>query len=65
MIVSGLKKGAVFEDGGLFYVVKQVLESGNYISKRLSEEERKALEVAEKAKETTEKPPRKNRKKAE
>jgi hypothetical protein len=48
MIVSGLKKGAVFEDGGLFYVVTRVLDDGNYVSRNISEKEKEEIESAKK-----------------
>lgn len=59
MVAKGLKKGAVFTDGGLFYIVLEVLPDGNYISKHISEEEKKAIEKAKTAKENTEKPEKK------
>lgn len=66
MIAKGMKKGAVFTDGGLFYLVLEVLSDGNYVSKQISEEEKKAIEKAKTAKENTEKPvKRTTRKKAE
>lgn len=66
MIAKGMKKGAVFTDGGLFYLVLQVLPDGNYVSKVISEEEKKSLEKPHKLKENTEKPARKTtRKKTE
>ena len=66
MIAKGMKKGAVFTDGGLFYLVLQVLPDGNYVSKVISEEEKKILEKPNKVKETTEKTARKTtRKKTE
>ena len=35
MIAKGLKKGEVFEDGGLYYEVQSVLPNGHYVSKRV------------------------------
>lgn len=35
MVKKGLKKGEVFEDGGLYYEVQSVLPNGHYISKRV------------------------------
>ena len=34
MIKAGMKKGDKFTDGGIQYVVDEVLPDGNYISKR-------------------------------
>lgn len=35
MIVSNMKVGDVFEDGGLHFEVQAVLPDGNYISRRI------------------------------
>lgn len=46
MVERGLKKGAIFSEGGLYYKIIQVLDDGNYVSKHISKE---AAEVALKA----------------
>ena len=38
MIRKGLKKGDKFEDGGRIFVVEEVLETGNYLSREIKEE---------------------------
>ena len=43
MVNKGMNVGAVFEDGGLFYVVDEIVGSG-YISHNISAEEKQALE---------------------
>lgn len=35
MVAKNLKKGDVFEDGGLYYEVQSVNKDGSYISKRV------------------------------
>ncbi len=37
MVAKNLKKGDVFEDGGLYYEVQSVNKDGSYISKRVAE----------------------------
>lgn len=37
MVRRGLKKGDVFENGGLYYEVQSVLPNGDYISKRVTD----------------------------
>lgn len=54
MVASGLKKGAIFEDGGLFYIVTQVCADGNYVSRHISAQKKEEIESARK-KETTKK----------
>ena len=43
MVNKGMNVGDVFEDGGLFYVVDEIVGSG-YISHNISAEEKQALE---------------------
>lgn len=43
MVKKGMNVGDVFEDGGLFYVVDEIVGSG-YISHNISAEEKQALE---------------------
>ncbi len=43
MVKKGMNIGDVFEDGGLFYVVDEIVGSG-YISHNISDEEKQALE---------------------
>ena len=38
MIRKGLKKGDKFEDGGRVFIIEEVLETGNYISREIKEE---------------------------
>ena len=38
MTRKGLKKGDKFEDGGRIFVVEEVLETGNYLSREIKEE---------------------------
>lgn len=55
MVQKGLKKGDVFEDGGLYYEVQSVLPNGHYISKRVDgpkDEPKPVEEPAEEVKET-------------
>lgn len=56
MIAKGLKKGEVFEDGGLYYEVQSVLPNGHYVSKRVDrpkeDTEKPVEEPAEEVKET-------------
>lgn len=37
MVNKGLKKGDVFEDGGLYYEVQSVNKDGSYVSKRVKD----------------------------
>ena len=57
MINKGLKKGAIFEDGGLFYIVTQVCDDGNYVSRHISAQKKEEIEAERKSgtekKETT------------
>lgn len=39
MITRGLKKGERFEDGGRTFIVEEVLENGNYISREVTKED--------------------------
>ena len=43
MVNKGMNVGDVFEDGGLFYVVDEIVGSG-YISHNISAEEKQAIE---------------------
>ena len=43
MVNKGMNVGDVFEDGGLFYIVDEIVGSG-YISHNISAEEKQALE---------------------
>mgnify|MGYP005799182461 CR=1 FL=1 len=43
MIKKGMKEGAVFTEDGSFYKVEEVLPDGNYISRRISEDEAEKL----------------------
>ena len=43
MVNKGMSVGDVFEDGGLFYIVDEIVGSG-YISHNISAEEKQALE---------------------
>lgn len=55
MVEKGLQKGAVFTEGSSFYKVEEVLPDGNYISRRISEEEAEKLRIKDSAsKESTE-----------
>ena len=38
MIRKGLKKGDKFEDGGRLFIIEEVLETGNYLSREIKEE---------------------------
>ena len=38
MIRKGLKKGDKFEDGGRIFIIEEVLETGNYLSREIKEE---------------------------
>ena len=57
MINKGLKKGAIFEDGGLFYMVIHVCDDGNYVSRHISAQKKEEIETKRRteAKETTKK----------
>lgn len=48
MITKGLKKGEKFEDGGRYFVIEEVLTSGDYISRQITETERTARDEAPK-----------------
>ena len=39
MIRKGLKKGDKFEDGGRLFIIEEVLETGNYLSREIKEED--------------------------
>ena len=39
MIRKGLKKGDKFEDGGRVFIIEEVLETGNYLSREIKEED--------------------------
>ena len=55
MVEKGLQKGAVFTEGSSFYKVEEVLPDGNYISRRISEEEAEKLRIKDSVpKESTE-----------
>ena len=55
MVEKGLQKGAVFMEGSSFYKVEEVLPDGNYISRRISEEEAEKLRIKDSVpKESTE-----------
>jgi hypothetical protein len=60
MVRQGMKKGAIFEDGGLFYIVRQVMDDGNYVSQHISREKKEELETK---KTETKKPQKKQTKK--
>lgn len=45
MITKGLKKGEVFEDGGLYFEVQSVLPNGHYVSKRVDVPKEEAEET--------------------
>lgn len=49
MVEKGLQKGAVFSEGSSFYKVEEVLPDGNYISRRISEEEAEKLRIKDSA----------------
>ena len=38
MIRRGLKKGDMFEDGGRLFIIEEVPETGNYLSREIKEE---------------------------
>lgn len=40
MVSKGLKVGDTFNEGASTYIVEQVLTNGNYISRRLTEQEK-------------------------
>ena len=60
MITKGLKKGEKFEDGGRYFIIEEVLATGDYISHQISEKEyasedekpKKAKKTETKAEET-------------
>ena len=58
MIRKGLKKGDKFEDGGRVFIIEEVLETGNYLSREIKEEdiieeEIKEEDITEEAEEET------------
>ncbi len=56
MITKGLKKGEKFEDGGRYFVIEEVLETGDYISRQIAETEQTVKnETPKKAKAETKK----------
>lgn len=55
MITRGLKKGERFEDGGRTFIVEEVLENGNYISREMTKEDEPKEIKPKKKKESEEK----------
>lgn len=53
MIRKGLKKGDKFEDGGRVFIIEEVLETGNYLSREIKEEDIIEEEITEEAEEKT------------
>lgn len=65
MIRKGLKKGDKFEDGGRIFVVEEVLETGNYLSREIKEEiEETPVEEAPEKEEIIEEAPAEEKKAA-
>ena len=65
MIRKGLKKGDKFEDGGRVFIIEEVLETGNYLSREIKEEieevEETPAEEEEKQEEAVKEAPKKTR----
>ena len=65
MIRKGLKKGDKFEDGGRIFIIEEVLETGNYLSREIKEEieevEETPAEEEEKQEEAVKEAPKKTR----
>ena len=51
---KGLKKGEYFEDAGRFFVIEEVLESGDYVSRQIEKPEEKPKKTKKKPKEAQE-----------
>ena len=62
MIRKGKKKGDKFEDGGRVFIIEEVLETGNYLSREIKEEIEEAPvkeEIIEEVPEEEEEAPKK------